>query len=237
MRYPWISRLLSVFGLAGLILMQGCGGGGGEPGLEPPSSLVASWHPELSNEAMLYWVAPPGAFDGYRLDCLLPAGAEVEGFPMQPPATAVSARLYMDMPSLSEGTDIRFRLCTVKGDKVSAYGNVAALRTGLRPPYLTNLVLTPSGIEVGWTNHTTLAEGIRLERDDGFANLVLVAELPPGATSFLDPNAPEYRQIKYRISCYNGRDVGYVKMGGLGTTINAPRAFTVTPVPGGAHLT
>jgi subtilisin family serine protease len=99
--------------------------------------------------------------------------------------TAQGAVAFSDSSGLSEGTTYYYRVRAVNATLSTASGYAAAQATTplLAPATLTATAVSPTGIDLSWSNTSALASGMEIQRSpDGVTNWTTLAANAPGTT-------------------------------------------------------
>jgi len=176
----------------------------GEPSLAPPSGVILSLGSTF-DDLLLYWTPPKNPVDAYEVEARLDYGP-YETYPELVPGDVVGIEAELD-PTAPEVMLITVRMRSVLGGKRSAYSNYATLLRGPRPPIgLTAQLYLEEKVRLSWTQVSTAAEKVRIERalyndlTHSFGPYVQVADVPAASTSFVDEgNLVVGAAYQYRI--------------------------------------
>lgn len=238
-------RALFPLGLLGLCLLAACGGGGSgsSPALGGPTNLSVQWSPVYSNYVDISWTAPLDTIDGYQLEerngsaafTLLNTNGLLD-------YRSVATGWSVNTASLAEDSNLDFRMRAFKGSGSSAYSNTASLHMGLKAPGFTNVTYSSAGVDVSWTNYSTVADTLLLERGifapaSSTYTWTTVPGITFGAVHYLDPNPPEEATVAYRATYSKGAEtvssISYTVSVGL----KAPVNLQAVPLVEGVNLT
>lgn len=240
----WLIVLLGIYSLLGL---SGCGGsgsggGGGTPALNGPTNLTVTGNLSLSNYLDFSWTAPANRIDGYEFETAVGSGSFTKLGPDLIPASWTSGIATFDLTALPEDSELRCRMRAVLGTTVSPYSNVVASPIGLRKPVFNSAVNGAEGIDLKWTNNSSVADTLTLERGTSSDNGVtwtwsVIPAVSFGSTAYLDTQAPEGAYIFYRVTYSKGALTAQASSYSLSTSLKAPTALVATPMVEGVSLT
>lgn len=129
-----------------------------------------------------------------------------------------------------------YRLRASNGGGSSAYSGMANARTGpcapAAPGGLAATAVSPSRIDLTWTDSSDTEAGFRLERSlTGSDTWTLVATLPPDTTGYVDMGLTPHTRYYYRIRAFNdGGDSAYSNMVAAETPDGPPELRIFLPV-------
>jgi hypothetical protein len=152
----------------------------------------------------LRWSPPSGGADSYDLEGRV--GSEPwEAVERGIPGDAIGGTIGLE-PATPELLTFGFRLRAVKHGKHSGWAETTYLR-GVRPPMMVGANIAKSGdgftrigpITVAWTNRSSVATEVQLERAPATAAPVfLPLPVTHGALSYVDDDAAEMTTYQYR---------------------------------------
>jgi hypothetical protein len=193
----------------GFSLLLSCGGGGGGGSTATPSALLppanfTATQGAVFDDVDFRWTPAGGGITGYEAEGRLGSGAwESLGTPI--PADAIGGSITFD-PSVPELTSFTFHIRSVRGTERSAWSPDAAYLRSLRPPEALTVGpdANPEAFALAWGRRSTANTGTRVERALRDANgvpgpYVLAADLPAGATAYVDPAVAESASYQYRV--------------------------------------
>jgi len=225
-------------------LLAGCGGGGGgAPAPAPftaPSNLAARWETDDLNALLLTWSIGTGPFDGYEMEARTGTQA-FQAFTGRISPVQSSGLLAVDTSVLPEGTDLAFRMRSVRGTAYSEYSNTATARFGLRVPYIDTPVDDYHAMKLTWCNKSPTADTLLLERGvlDTATGAYAWSPLPGvafGTLAYRDTDLPEYATLRYRVTYSKGADSSRNTSPAVTTTYRLPGPLTATSLVGGVRL-
>jgi len=216
MSFPRL-RILRVLLAAVIAVLAGCGGGGG--GAAAPSApvgLTAAWlGPDFPGAVVLTWTPPPGSPGGYIIEARrgTEAFARISG---SSPLSGTAQRFdcIFDPAATPEGVNLDFRMVTVDGGAKSDYSNVASLTVPIRAPGPIGVAHDEGALRLRWTNNSTLADTLLVERGFMGTSTVRVEYWTPlpgirfGDLEYLDSEAPEDVNVMYRVTYSKGAVTG-----------------------------
>jgi len=236
----WIIVLLCFFSLLGV---SGCGGksGGDKPALNGPTNLKVSGDLSASSSLDFSWTRPANTIDGYQFEAALGSDPFTRLGTDLIPASWTSAYATFDTAALPEDTEMRFRMRAVLGTDVSGYSNVATYPIGLRKPTFDSAVSGADGIALKWTNNSSLADTLTLERgtSTSWGGTYVWSEIPGvafGTTAYLDTQAAESSYLTYRVTYSKGTRTAQATSFALSTSLKAPTSLVATPMVEGVSL-
>ncbi|NTV74948.1 MAG: hypothetical protein HGA66_12165 [Holophaga sp.] len=237
----WFFVLFCVFSLVGLSCGGSGGSGGGTPALNGPTNLQVTGDLGISSYLEFSWTAPANKIDGYEFEGALGSGTFTKvGTDLLPAAwTYASASFNLDV--VPEDSELRFRMRAVLGTAVSPYSNVVASPTGLRKPVFTSTVNGADGIDLKWTNNSSVADTLTLERGTsttwgGTYDWSVISGVSFGTTAYLDNQAPESTYLAYRVTYSKGAKAVQAISSTLSTSLKAPTSLVATPMVEGVSL-
>lgn len=229
-----LSRLF-VTCLLTAVAFLGCGGGGGGgESVAAPSGLQAQWSETEAGALRLSWNPSPGDVQNYRIEYRLGTGEFTLVSPGGTlPASTTSTNIYFDTAVLPEVTPLDFRVCALKNGSKSPFSGLASLTTRLRSPGRPTVDRWVGGLRVTWTNPSTAADTIILDR--GVASNYTMADiswtrvttLQAGALQYIDLDAPENAYVSYRVANAKGE----------ATTVSPTSYYVQTSLQGPLGLT
>jgi len=206
-----LSRLYALCLLTAVFLGCGGGGGGGET-IGAPSGLQAHWSETAAGAVSLAWTPSPGEVTAYRIESRLGTGDFALVSPGGTlPSSTTSTTLNLDPAVLPELTGLDFRVCALKNGSKSSFSNVASLTTRLRSPGTPTVDGWVGGLRVTWTNPSTAADAVTLERGAvatytmAGATWARVATLAAGTLQYIDLDVPENAYVSYRLTNAKGQ--------------------------------
>jgi titin len=138
--------------------------------------------------------------------------------------------------ALDATTAYTYRVRAYEGTaNYSDYSNAASATTLPPPAPPSNLVATavsPSRIELAWTDASTYEQGFRLERSTDGVNFTLLVSPAANATTYPNTSLIAGQTYTYRIRAYDGaNNSGYSNVAAATTeTLAAPSGLSATPV-------
>lgn len=192
--FKWIGMVLCVAALAA------CGGGGGGPVAGPTGLAVTAVGDGYTLDAG--WIRPAAQVTGYRLEHSMDGRAFTTVKTL--PAGTTDTLLYLaDYP---DNRTISFRVCGLLASGTTGWSNVATFNVPLRAPTGVKTVttyaadwVTVTSVEVTWSNPSTAATSVRIDRVPTGGPAVTVATLAPGASRWVDANPPENSTFHYEV--------------------------------------
>jgi len=158
------------------------------------------------------------------------------------PSSWKAAYLTLD-PAVPECSDFTFRLRAMRGGAPSPYSNEATYRHGIRPPYLNSPWSASGGIQVSWTNNSSVADTLLLERGRTQDNGVTyqwspIPNVPLSANSCLDTGPfTEGARYGYRLTLSKGTDKAQSVSGySVAIGMAPPSGLVATPLVEGVRL-
>jgi hypothetical protein len=149
-------------------------------------------------------------------------------------STAAGATQYYDT-LVTVNTAYRYVVRAFNQAGVSAPTDTAAASTALpiAPTGLTATTVSPSEIQLAWTDNAVNETGYYVERctGDGCTGFGQIAALGPGANSYLDGGRSLNTAYRYRVRAYNvAGNSGYSNIADANTNLPlAPSGLTATP--------
>ncbi|GEM_PF-3444940 len=234
-----------LFGLLPLMGLAGCGSGGGggsTPALNGPTNLKVTGDLGISPQLEFTWTAPANRIDGYEFESATGGDAFTKLGTQLIPADWTIGYLSFNPSVLPEDTELKFRMRAVLGTAASPYSNVVSSSTGLRKPTFDSAVNGAEGIALKWTNNSSLADTLTLERGTSatYAEPTSWTAIPGvafGTTTYLDSEAPENTYVTYRVTYSKGAKAAQALSYSISTTLKAPAGLVATPLVEGVSLT
>lgn len=236
--------------LAGLLASLLAAGGAGcskgsspQTSPSPPTGLTAAAGPGLAfDDVVIAWTEPAEEVDGYELEGRLESGPFERLHDGLIPRGVVSGMLTLE-PTVPELAGLDFRIRSARGGARSDWSTLAHFVRGIRPPTGFSATLREgAAIDLVWTNASSVADAIRLERADAdayqatgpFAPLAITF----GAAAFTDGAPHELVHHAYRLS-YGKGGVWSAPVTALAGPVPLfpPGAVTAAVVAGGVRVT
>ena len=189
------------------------------PGLDAPSNLTAT--PISSSRINLAWTDNSTAEAGFKLE------RSTDGLNFtQLVVLGANATSYANT-SLTAGTTYHYRVRAYTGAEHSAFSNTATAATQPAPAAPTNLTaaaVSPSKINLAWTDNASNEAGFKLERSTDGVNFAQVAVLGANITSYSNTSLTASTAYTYRIWAYDGPNNSAYANTASATTQSAPAA-------------
>ena len=137
---------------------------------------------------------------------------------------------------LQAGTTYAHRVRAYDGPNTSPYSNVASTATLPAPPAPTGLVATPvspSRIDLVWTDNSTYEQGFKLERSIGGGPFSVLQLLGANVTTFSNVLLVSGTTYAYRVKAYDGPNESAYSNTASATPLPAPAApsnLQATPI-------
>jgi Zn-dependent metalloprotease len=168
--------------------------------LAAPTGLVAT--PFSSSRIDLTWVDNATNEAGYKVE------RSTDGVTFtQITQLGANVTSYAST-SLAAGSTFYYRVKAYEGTaNGSDYSNVATATTLATPAAPSNLaatVLSPSRIDLAWTDNSAYEQGFQLERSTDGVNFVLLASRPANGTSYSNTSLTAGTTYYYRVRAYDG---------------------------------
>jgi hypothetical protein len=131
---------------------------------------------------------------------------------------------------LSPGSTHTYRIRAYEGTNHSAYSNTASATTLGAPPAPSNLTataVTPSRIDLQWTDNSGSESGFRIERSTDGVNFTQVALAMANQVTYSNTGLTADTAYRYRVQAYEGSNNSAYSNTATATTLpppNAPRA-------------
>ncbi|HSB21281.1 MAG TPA: hypothetical protein VLD85_14835 [Anaeromyxobacteraceae bacterium] len=193
------------------------------------------------DEVIVTWTEPAAGVDGYELQGRI-SGGSWEAIGGLIPRGSYGVVLQLE-PTLPELTNLDFRIRSVRGGKTSAWSSEAPYLRGIRPPPgLTATLVDGPAVDLAWSNASTAADSLLLERADADEYGAITGSwsaLPAafGATAHRDAAPHELVHQAYRVR-YGKGGVWSREAAALAgpVPLYAPLGLAATLVPGGVRL-
>ena len=164
-----------------------------------PSNLVAT--AVSSSRINLTWVDNATNETGYKVE------RSPNGVSFTQIALLWSVTTYADT-SLTAGTAYHYRVRAYEGaSNHSAYSNVAMTTTLAAPSAPSNLTATPvspSGINLAWTDTSAYEQGYKVESSTDGVNFAQIASVGANVTSYANTSLTAGTTYHYRVRAYDG---------------------------------
>ncbi|BDU73933.1 phage tail protein [Mesoterricola silvestris] len=236
--------LIVLVGLLALLGASGCssGKGGGTSGLNGPTNLTVTGDLSVSPYLNYTWTAPTNRIDGYEFEVALGDGSFTKLGQDLVPASWTAAYATFDPAALPENSELRARMRAVLGTTYSPYSNEVRSPLGLKAPTFTSATSVVGGISLKWTNNSSVADAMTLERGTSatYGSTYAWDVIPGvsfGATDYLDSQAPEGGYVCYRITYSKGTKTVQATSDPLSTGLKSPGSVVATPLVEGVSLT
>ena len=108
--------------------------------------------------------------------------------------------------SLASGTTYTYRVRAYDGPNDSAWSNTASATTPTGPPApssLTATPVTPSRIDLAWTDNSSTEQGFKIERSTG-GSWSVIASVGANVTSYANTSLTSGTVYSYRVKAYDG---------------------------------
>ena len=183
-----------------------------------PSSLVAS---SLSSvQIKLTWTDNANSETGFKILRATGSGSFVQIASLGRNLTS-----FTDT-GLTSATAYSYRVCATNGLGDSAYSNTASATTAIpnapaAPSSLTALVISPSQINLSWTDNSDNETGFKIERAVGGGVFAAVTTVGAGVSSFINSGLAAGTAYTYRVSATNAVGDSAYSNTAAGTTLAA----------------
>jgi hypothetical protein len=206
----------------------------------PPPTDLSAISGGSFDAVWVRWVEPLTRVDGYELEAQAGSGAFERIHTGLIPRGATDGQVTME-PSLPELTTLGFRIRSVRDGVRSVWSPTASYLRGIRPPEgLTVTLVDGPAIDVSWTNTSTVADEVLVERTDSSSSGLswdasfTAMDVAFGATTLHDAAPNELVYELYRVS-YGKGDVWsssiFASAGPL--PLLAPTDVSAAVAPGG----
>src|SRR3990172_1626576 len=189
------------------------------PGLDAPSNLTAT--PISSSRINLAWTDNSTNEAGFKLE------RSTDGVNFtQLVVLGANVTSYANL-SLPASTPYHYRVRAYTGAEHSAFSNTATAATQPAPAAPTNLTavaVSPSKINLAWTDNASNEAGLKLERSTDGVNFAQVALLSANITSYSNTSLTASTAYTYRIRAYEGPNNSAFSNTASATTQPAPAA-------------
>jgi len=242
------SQLLRILLPASIVLLWGCGGGGGgEIPLKAPTDLAGRWLEGGATSAVFTWTRAMDidTFDGYYLEGQFGAGPYVNILDNDYlPAAFYMCPVTIDPAAGPELQPFNVRLKAFRGltSPKYAYSNVTTLTMPVRQAGTVTVTSAPVGLQVNWTNNSAVADRLVLERGvipygSQTPTWTTLPGVAFGATAYTDLEAPEASTVSYRVVYGKGQASSFPSTSlPFYTHLRSPENLTATGGQGQVHL-
>ena len=195
-----------------------------------PTNLTANYSP--NNVIGLSWTDNATNATSYGVDRSVNGGQSWTTLTTSLAANAVS---YVDT-ALSEFTTYQYRVYAINSAGSSAYSNTASATTPLaRPTNLSASAVSPTQINLSWTDNSSYETGYNIERSTDATNFTQVAQVGANVATYQDTNLVASTTYYYRVAAYNGTSSSaYSTIASAttqsGTTLAAPSSLSAKTV-------
>jgi subtilisin family serine protease len=169
------------------------------PGLDTPTNFTAT--AVSSSRINLAWTDNATAETGYRIE------RSTDGVNFTQIAILPANNTAYPNQSLPAGTTYHYRVRASGGALQSPYSSVATATTQPAPGAPTNLTATavsPSRINLVWTDNAVNEIGFKIDRSTDGTNFSQVGVVGPNTTTFANMNLLSSTLFFYRVRAYDG---------------------------------
>jgi Zn-dependent metalloprotease/transcriptional regulator CtsR len=168
------------------------------PAPNAPGNLVAT--PISGSRIDLAWTDTSAYEQGFKVE------RSTDGTTFTQIATVGANVTTYSSTSLASGTTYTFRVRAYDGPNDSAWSNTASATTSSAPAAPSNLAATPvspSRIDLAWTDNSATEQGFKVERSTGGAWSV-IATVGSNVTSYANTSLISGTVYSYRVKAYDG---------------------------------
>jgi subtilisin family serine protease len=166
-----------------------------------PTGLSASLISEL--QINLSWIDNSSLEEGFSIEKKTGQNGTYNPLNAQLPADTTD---YTDTSvNTTEGTAYYYRIRAFNSEGESSYSNEAVVVIPpAAPSNLKASAVSDSGINLSWTDNSSLEEGFSIERKTGAGgSFVITASAPQNATTYHDTGLNDSETYYYRVRAYN----------------------------------
>ena len=196
----------------------------------PPAPTNLSATPVSSSRIDLAWTDNATGEQGYKVE------RSPDGVSFTQIATVGASVTSYASTGLLASTAYTYRVRAYDGPNDSAYSNAAAATTlpaPAAPSGLTATPVSPSQINLAWTDNATNEQGFKVERATGGGSFSVIATLGANVTTFANTTLVSGTSYTYRVRSYDGPNDSSPSNTATASPLPAPAApsnLTATPV-------
>ncbi len=186
-----------------------------------------------AGRVVITWTDSSNGETGYHVERAIGAGS----FTVLT-TTGANATTYSDN-TVTEGTTYTYRVQAYNTGGTSLYGPTSTVTTSpTSPTALTAAAGSSTQINLSWTNRSTQATGVKIERStNGGSTWAQIDTVAAGVATYADTTVHEAASYQYRIRAYEtvggvAYNSGYTSSAAATTPLNDPTNLVVTATSG-----